>query len=167
MIHHGAMTNTRTATRGCRALVLIDIENLAATPSPTMAEVRAVKAGLETLVPGFNDVQRIVACSHHAAPAVAFEFPGARHLWRSGRDGADLALLHVLENEHVDERYGSVIICSGDGMFAEVAAWLAGRGVDVTVNSRPGHLASRLRLASRYVQYLVIDGVTASTESAG
>ena len=48
---------------------------------------------LREVVPGFDDAQRIVACSHHAAPTVAFAFPTARHLWRSGRDGADLALL--------------------------------------------------------------------------
>lgn len=147
--------------------MMIDIENLAATPSPTTWEVQAVKAALGSLVPGFNDAQRIVACSHHAAPVVAFEFRGARHLWRSGRDGADLALMGVLENEHVDERYGSVVICSGDGIFAEAAAWLAGRGVDVTVISLQGHLAARLQLAARHVQYLIACDASASTGSAG
>ena len=147
--------------------MMIDIENLAASPSPTATEVQAVKAALGGIVPGFDDSQRIVACSHHAAPAVAFEFPGARHLWRSGRDGADLALMDVLENEHVDERYGSVIICSGDGIFAEATAWLARRGVDVTVISLQGHLASRLQLAARDVQYLTVGDGVASTGSAG
>lgn len=147
--------------------MMIDIENLAATPSPTIPEVQAVKAALERLVPGFDDVQRIVACSHHAAPVVAFEFPGARHLWRSGRDGGDLALMDVLENEHVDERYRSVVICSGDGIFAEAAAWLAGRGVGVTVIGLHGHLAARLQLAAREVQYLAVGADAASTGSAG
>jgi hypothetical protein len=146
---------------------MIDIENLAATPSPTVPEVRAVKEALGQIVPGLDKVQRIVACSHHAAAVVAFEFPGARHLWRSGRNGADLALMHVLENEHVDERYGSVIVCSGDGIFAEAAAWLAGKGVDVTVISLQGHLGARLQLAACHVQYLTAGGVAASSGSAG
>jgi hypothetical protein len=93
-----------------------------------------------------------VACSHHAAATVAFEFPGARHLWRSGQDGADLALMDVLENELVDERFGQVTLCSGDGIFTEAAAWLAGRGVDVTVISLRWHLATRLELAARHVR---------------
>jgi hypothetical protein len=161
------MTNTRIANRGSRQLVMIDIENLAATPSPTIPEVQAVKTALRGIVPGFDHVQRIVACSHHAAPAVAFEFPGARHLWRSGRDGADLALMDVLENEGVDERYGSVVICSGDGIFAEAAAWLAWRGLDVTVVSLKGHLSARPQLAARRVRYMTVGGVAASTGSAG
>jgi hypothetical protein len=161
------MTDTRIANRGRRQLVMIDIENLAATPSPTVKEVQAVKAALGGIVPGFDDSQRIVACSHHAAPAVAFEFPGARHLWRSGRDGADLALMDVLENEHVDERYRSVIICSGDGIFAEAGAWLAGRSVDVTVIALQGRLAARLQLAVRDVQYLAVGDGAASSGSAG
>lgn len=161
------MMNTWVGYRESRRLVMIDIENLTATPSPTVSEVQAVKAALCDMVPGFDEVQRIVACSHHAAPAVAFEFPGARHLWRSGRDGADLALMDVLENEHVGERYGSVIICSGDGIFADAAAWLAGRGVDVTVISLQDHLATRLQLAALHVQYLTLAGAVASTGSAG
>ena len=58
-----------------------------------------VRKALADVVPDFKTAQRIVACSHHAARTVAFAFPGARHLWRSGPNGADLALLDVLENE--------------------------------------------------------------------
>ena len=106
------MTNTRIGNKAGRHLILIDIENLAGTPSPTGDQVRAVVSALSTVVPGFEDDQKIVACSHHAAQTVPFAFPKARHLWRSGPDGADLALLGVLENEHVDERYDRVTICS-------------------------------------------------------
>jgi hypothetical protein len=85
---------------------------------------------------------------------VPFALPTARHLWRSGRDGADLALLDVLENERVDERFERVTICSGDGIFTDAAARLAGVGVDVTAVSLPGHLATRLELAARHVALL-------------
>lgn len=145
---------------------MIDIENLAASPSPTVEEVQAVKAALGQVVPGFDQVQRIVACSHHAAPAVAFEFPGTRHLWKSGRDGADLALLDVLENERVDERYGRITICSGDGIFADAAAWLASRGLDVTVVSHRSHLAARLELAARDIRYLAPVGAPVATPAS-
>lgn len=148
------MTNTRVAHRAGRHLILIDIENLTATPRPTSNDVEMAAEALRQVVPGFDKAQHIVACSHHAAPAVAFAFGSARHLWRSGRDGADLALLDVLENEGVHERFERMTICSGDGIFASSAAWLAGAEVDVTVVSLPGHLATRLRLAARNVSLL-------------
>ena len=89
-----------------------------------------------------------------AAPSVAFAFPGARHLWRSGHDGADLALLDVLENERVDQRFGRVTLCSGDGIFAASAARLAGAGVNVTVVALKGHLAAQLVLAAHNIVQL-------------
>jgi hypothetical protein len=113
-----------------------------------------VTSALHDVVPDFDQSQRIVACSHHAARTVAFAFPAARRLWRSGRDGADLALLDVLQHESVHQRFGRVTICSGDGIFAETAAWLAGVEVHVTVVSKKGHLAARLELAARTVIFL-------------
>ncbi|MGO9956199.1 MAG: NYN domain-containing protein [Solirubrobacteraceae bacterium] len=148
------MAHTRRTLRDGRQLILIDIENLATTPNPTAGEVVWAIGALRRAVPGFDASQRIVACSHRAAPTVAFAFPRARHLWRSGRDGADRALLDVLENEDLDERFERVTICSGDGIFAPVAAWLGGADVDVTVVSLRGHVAARLRLAARHVTLL-------------
>jgi len=156
------MTNTRIAHKAGRQLLLIDIENLTGTPSPTHEQVEVAKASLRQVVPGFDEAQHIVACSHHAAPTVAFAFRGARHLWQSGRDGADLALLDVLENERVDERFERVTICSGDGIFASSAAWLAEAEVDVTVVSLPDHLATRLLLAARHFTHLPVPALAAT-----
>ena len=76
------MTYTRIPKKDDRHLILVDIENLAATPSPCPNEVRAVANALRELVPAFDRAQRIVACSHHAAAAVAFNFPPARQTGR-------------------------------------------------------------------------------------
>jgi hypothetical protein len=148
------MTSTRIANRAGRGMALMDIENLAATPSPTAFDVERVIAALAEAVPGFDDAQLIVACSHRAAATVASACPSARHLWRSGPDGADLALLEVLEDEHVEERFEYVTICSGDGIFAAAAARLAEHGVDTTVVALKGHLAARLELAAQHVVLL-------------
>ena len=148
------VTNTQLPSKTNRHLILIDIENLAASPAPTCGDVEAVLLALQEAIPSFDDDQRIVACSHHAAGVVAFAVPRARHIWRSGTDGADLALLDVLENERVAERYERVTICSGDGIFATTAARLAGSGVEVTVVSLLGHLAARLELAAGRVTFL-------------
>ena len=55
---------------------------------------------------------------------------------RSGVDGADRALLSVVENEGIAVRFEGVVIASGDGIFAEAAALFAGCGLSVTVVSR-------------------------------
>ncbi len=148
------MTNTRVPNKEVRHLVLIDIENLAATPSPSQEEVLAVKAALEALLPDFDMAFWVIACSHHAAPTVAFEFPSARHLWQSGSDGADLALLDVLERESVEQRFDRVSICSGDGIFAYEAGRLATSGVEVTAIAQKHCLSARLQLAVRNVHHL-------------
>jgi hypothetical protein len=92
-------------------MVLIDIENLAATPSPTALDMELVMAELAEIVPGLAEAQVVIACSHRAAVTVAFAYPSARHLWRSGPNGADLALLDVLGNEHVEQRFEYLTKC--------------------------------------------------------
>jgi hypothetical protein len=146
---------------------LVDIENLVACPNPTVGEVEAAVTAIRGALPDFESAQRIVACSHHAAPTVAFAFPRARHLWRSGPDGADLALLDVLDVEQVDQRFEFVTICSGDGIFAASASAFAAAGVDVTVVSVKAHLSARLELAARHVLVLAPIASLASAGSVG
>jgi hypothetical protein len=58
-----------------------------------------------------------------------------------------------------------VTICSGDGIFADAAARLAGTGVHVTVISSAGLLARRLNLAARSVILLPSTTAPASTQT--
>ena len=62
-----------------------------------------------------------------------------------------------MDYEHPEERYDEVVLASGDGIFADRVADLAGRGVPVTVVSRPGSLSHRLRLAATEVLPFEID----------
>lgn len=156
------MTYTNSLRKLNRGLVLIDIENLVATANPTAEQVAGMAALLRGLIPGFDQAQRIVACSHHAAATASFAFGPARHLWRSGPDGADLALLDVLDKEQVAERFGHVTICSGDGIFAASAAALAGSGVHVTAVALEDQVSTRLRLAAHAI-VLIPPGVPAAT----
>jgi hypothetical protein len=141
----------KTSTR--RTHHLIDIENLIGTSSPSREAVASCWA---TYSHHFvtNGDQYALACSHHAAERVAFECGNARQLWRSGANGADLELLDVLKYERVAERFDRVFIASGDGIFAEAAAWLASQGVEVVVVSRPQSLSTKLRLAAEHVVLL-------------
>ena len=129
-----------------RSIILVDIENQTGTPEPTLEQVRAAKAQLDALFGG----QRLyeVACSHHAAAAVAFGFPGGRHRWRSGPDGADRALAEVVYTEGVAERFDEVVIASGDQFFVPVVQHLQAFGVHVVVASTGGRLAGRLRMVA-------------------
>lgn len=148
------MTNTRIANRPGRHIVVVDIENLAATPSPSCDDVVAAIHALGEAIPGFASAHVVVACSHRAALQVGVAVGRCRRLWRSGPDGADLALLEVLDTERIEERFERVTVCSGDGIFADAVARLAGCGIDVGVVAIEGRLSARLRLAARRVSYL-------------
>ncbi len=150
-----------------RTLHLIDIENLTGTASPTAEEVRDCRDLYESAFVGVSDLV-VVACSHHAVHAVAWEWPEARLLLRSGANGADLALLEVIASEDVARRFGFVHVASGDGIFASAVASLGAAGVTVTVVSRPESLSAALRLASHRHELLpsLIADVRLPLESA-
>ena len=129
-----------------RTLHLIDIENLAGSARPSARVVRDLRNDYGARVQPGDLV--IVAANHGAAPVVWWEWPGARHLPRSGPNGADEALLEVIRTEHAEQRFDRVVIASGDAIFAMPAAELARRGVSVAVVARRGSLARRLQLAA-------------------
>ena len=143
--------NKATLKHSGRQMVLVDIENMAGTANPSPQQVAAVHQFLSGTIQNFDEAQCVVACSHRAAAMVAFSFPGARHVWRSGEDGADLALIDVLATEGVSSRFTDVTICSGDGIFTPSVVQLAIDGVDVMVISVANFLSRRLELAAKSV----------------
>jgi hypothetical protein len=143
-----------------RHLVLIDVENIAGTPCPTPVELAWVEQQLHEVVADLDDAQCVVACSHRAARTVAFAFPKALRRWRSGVDGADLALLKEMSDLRVMQRYGRVTVCSGDGIFAEPLAALAEAGLVTEVVSRSCALSARLKLSAQQVVALDDHGTT-------
>ncbi len=136
-----------------RTLHLIDIENLTGSSSPSAEQVRDCRELYEASFVGDFDLV-VIACSHHAFPAVGWEWRRARHILRSGQDGADLALLDVIALEGAAERFESVVVASGDGVFTDAVARLGTAGVHVTAVSRPESLSRRLRLAAAHHELL-------------
>jgi hypothetical protein len=137
-----------------RRLHLVDIENLAGDPLPSLSQVRQA-LGLYTGCLAFGPMDQVeVASSHLTLLNAALGWPHAHYRVRSRPDGADLALLDVLQHENVAGRFTHVAIGSGDHLFTEEAARLAARGVWVTVVSRQRSLAPRLALAAREVIFL-------------
>ena len=128
-----------------RALHVVDIENLAGAAIPSFALVSDVQGRyMERLDFGVDD-QVVMAASHRGLLDAACGWPHARYRVRSGKNGADLELLDVLEHENVAARFGHVVIGSGDGIFIRSAVSLKAGGVHVTVVSRRDSLHPVLR----------------------
>jgi hypothetical protein len=137
-----------------RRLHLVDIENLAGDPRPSLRQVRQAKRRYANCL-AFGAMDQVeVASSHLTLLNAALGWPHAHYRVRSGPDGADLALLDVLWHENVAQRFTHIAIGSGDHLFAEQAAKLAAQGVWVTVVSRQRSLSPRLALAAREVIFL-------------
>lgn len=137
-----------------RTLHVVDIENLAGVAVPTRDLVAEVQVRYLECLPFAVDDQVVLATNHLALLNAGLGWPHARYRVRSGRDGADLELLDVLEHENVADRFSDVVIGSGDGGFGRAAADLAARGVRVIVVSRWGSLAHELARAAAEVIYL-------------
>jgi NYN domain len=140
----------RTRTR---RLVLVDIENMVGGAVQDSESVIWAKQQFDSLVDLRPGDHVVVGTSHIGLLETGCNWPHARYVIRSGPDGADLALLEVLE-ENVAARYGEVVIVSGDGIFTQKVADLASRGLHVTVIAHPDGLAARLRLAAQQTTYL-------------
>ncbi|MBO0819338.1 MAG: hypothetical protein J2P26_00655 [Nocardiopsaceae bacterium] len=137
-----------------RTLHVVDIENLAGTPLPTLRQVSQVQ-GLYNARLGLSaDDQVVMAASHRGLLNAALGWPHARYRVRSGPNGADLELIDVLLHEDIPARFTHVVIGSGDGRFLRAALVLTGGGVRVTVASRTGSLSHLLRQAASDVVYL-------------
>jgi hypothetical protein len=95
-----------------------------------------------------------VASSHLTLLNAGLGWPHARYRVRSGPNGADLALLDVLQHENVAARFTHVAIASGDHIFTDEVAHLAAQDVWVTVVTRRRSLSRQLALAAREVIYL-------------
>lgn len=131
-----------------RALHLIDVENLLGDPRPGVAKVRQARASYEShVVVGEHDLV-VVACNHGCALEVGLAYGDARLVVRSGPDGADLALLGVLDEFDIPGRFDAVVFASGDGIFSSAVAAVSGLGLATLVVARPESLARTLQLAA-------------------
>jgi hypothetical protein len=137
-----------------RTLRVIDIENLIGTSSAAPATLRATAHKLHEVAPRSPGDHEIVGAGPRLLLAAAEVWPGARYLLGRGLSGTDRALSEVLYREQIAQRFDYVVIASGDGRFAQVAAMLAGEGCRVTVVARRGCLSRRLQLAASEIRYL-------------
>lgn len=146
-----------------RALVLVDFENLHGGSILTVNDARTtmgdIKAALSENGMLLSDHQVIVASGRTSAPNAGLALQGARFLFGDGLDAADLALLKVLEDENIGQRYERVVLVSGDGIFASAIAALGAQGVSTYVVSRPESLSRRLRMAAHHHFLITTDTI--------
>jgi len=130
------LMNTITAT-ATRAIHLLDIENLLATPFFDSEDVTRFKQFYQTC-DFFSEGDLIVIATSSSAGIVEANlgWGSARYTFRHGENGADIALIDIIEDENLADRFGRVVIASGDGIFAEHVTTLLAANIDVHVVSR-------------------------------
>ncbi len=140
MSHHSAVRagRRRLGHDSARTHHILDVENLAGTPDCSEERMADVAASYERLVAIGPMDQITIGCSHFAAERGALLGWEQSHrlVFGSGPDGADLALIDILDSENIGGRFDHVVIGSGDGIFALWCAKLKAQGVEVTVVAR-------------------------------
>lgn len=146
-----------------RTMALLDMENLVGEPLPSAEACDRVQLFVRSIWDGAQ-FPVVAACSHLAAKTAAFSWPEARWKFRSGKDGADFALIEELTPGYVARRFTHIILGSGDGIFSEHVDALVAVGVAVTVLSRKAALSNKLQQAATN-WILIDDPMTASKTS--
>jgi hypothetical protein len=145
---------TKFCQRAASELHLIDVENLVGTPWFTKHAVGNLRRVYDTVSSASNPAHYLVGTS--AAPNLieaGLGWAQGQLVFSRGKDGAERAMLAEMTIATAS-RYNRVVIGSGDGIFADLAASLQSAGVAVCVVSRPRSLSNALSLAVRDVRFL-------------
>lgn len=135
-------------SRQRRRLILVDIENVNGGALASEFSGAAARVVVEEAARMTSLDQVVVAAGPASAASAGFAWRSARLRVGHGRNGADLELLDVIENEDLHTRYDEIVLASGDGIFADAVARLGGFGVTVVVLAREGALSRRLEVAA-------------------
>lgn len=141
--HTNSKHHNRCLGRLDRTLHLVDLENLAGGPLVTPSQaVKLAEAFARRARYAPGDLM-VVGSSHMSGIAASLAFPSATVRWRSGPNGADLALLEAVTEFDLD-RFDRLVLGSGDGIFTELAATARAHGVRVHGVSRHESMARSL-----------------------
>lgn len=134
-----------------RATHLIDAENLLGGPNAPAGAIRHLWQTYRYGIPTTPNDQYFWASSQRLARKAVGVLPpqGLRILVRDGKDGADDALLDMVDLQHLARRFHRLVIASGDGKFADVAVAARAAGLHVHLVSGVSDCSRRLtRMAS-------------------
>lgn len=141
--------------RASRRYFIVDIENLLGGARHVTDEgARFAEWVLRRELGMRPDDQVLIGVTAvHAMFPVHRVFPGSAQRIKCGADGAEIAILAALDPAHVARRFDEVVIVSGDGMFAGLAAQLAFYGTRVVAAGHRSGMSARLRLAAHLTHY--------------
>lgn len=138
-----------------RSIHFIDIENLCESAIITEIQVEDALTDYRRVVGiGDSDLVVIAANSTNAPTAylTANGLLGARFLPPTrGKDAADLALIDAITDTPDITSFDTVVIASGDHIFAPALAHVAARGVNTVAVSRTSSLSPHVRMAAHSV----------------
>ena len=138
--------------RTFRTIHFLDIENLCSAAIVTTTQVEDALTDYIRCV-GIADTDLVVIAANTTNAPTAY-FTARRMLSArllppgSGKDAADLALLEAINSTPNITSFDTVIIGSGDHIFAPTLAHIAAQGINTIAVSRAGALSSTLRLAA-------------------
>lgn len=158
-----ALPQKKRSLRG-RRLVVVDIENVVGGAVLTVDQAEGAHLVIEKVAGLSGCEQVVIGTSHVGVVSTGLGWQGPRLVVRSGENGADIALLEVLTEERVEERFDEVVLVSGDGIFAGAIAALAAAGLRVTVLAPVGHCSKRLQLAAQ--RTILFDGLAVGVGGA-
>ncbi len=141
-----ALPPKKRAMQG-RRLVLVDIENVVGGAVLHCGHVTWAKAQIRKVIEIDPQDQIVIGTSHIGLLPIGCAWPNRRYVVASGPDGADLALLAVLD-ENIANRFDEVVIVSGDGIFSQAVSRLTCAGVTVIAVGHLDGFSSRLRIAA-------------------
>ncbi len=137
-----------------RRLHMIDVENLCRSGLPTEQHIQeTLKRCQSELSVSLTD-HVVLAASGETAFMAGKAWPGARVVVGYGSDGADNALLSACDIDVIRERFDSVVLASGDGIFTPLVTKLLGIGVHVVVVGVAGAISSDLRRAGAEIRHI-------------
>ena len=120
-----------------RTVHLVDVENLVGNGEMDFdqaAKARDQYTGVAGYQPGDHV---IVACGHAGAPGAFFAWNGlGQMIKRSGKDGADIALVDYFYDNELWTRFDRIVIGSGDNRFLPVCTKSRNEGLEVTIVAR-------------------------------
>ena len=134
----------KTARKPMRRLLLVDIENYCGKGILGPEDVREAKEAIGHELELRDDDLVVIGTSHSKNFLVCgTEWEGPRQVLRYGHNGADLALIDASREYRLDT-FSSLIIVSGDSIFADVASAFRAERRRVTVAHGQGRLSSQL-----------------------
>ena len=149
-------------TAPTRRLILVDVENVCGKGELSCGDVKMAKQEvIEKLHPTDEDLV-VIGTSHKMnLLACGTEWRGPRQVLIEGHDGADRALIEAVKDYRLDT-FASVVLVSGDGIFADITLKMRAMQTRVIVAAEKIRLSGKLANVASAIRYIKEDAPIAA-----